>query len=194
MADRHGSVARISLLHHEHRHGFAHDVATSQHDTFLSLGLNLITLQQFQNSVRSSRHITRQADGHPTYVDGMETVHILAVIDGLDDLLLGNVLRERQLDDESVYIVILIQLTHLGQQFLFRHIRLVTDERRLETANLASLHLIGHIGLASSIVSDQNRRQMRTLASFRYNLSHFGRYFLLHLFGNSLSIYQCHIF
>ena len=48
----------------------------------------------------------------------METVYILTVIDGLDDLLLIDMLRQRQLYDKPIDISIFVESVDTCQQFL----------------------------------------------------------------------------
>ena len=77
----------------------------------------------------------------------METVDILTVVDGLNNLLLVNMLGQGQLHDETIDITIAVQIIHTGQQFFLSDVILNTDERRLETTGLAGQHLILYVGL-----------------------------------------------
>ena len=67
----------------------------------------------------------------------METVDILAIVDSLDNLLLIDVLGQRELYDKSVDIIVLIQFVDTGQQFFLRDVSLKADEGALETTGLA---------------------------------------------------------
>ena len=118
----------------------------------------------------------------------METVHVLAVVYRLDDLLLGNVLGQRQLHDESVHVGIGIEFVHLGQQFFFGHIGLIANQRGLESALFAGFHFVGHVCLAAAVVAHQNGGQMRAFASGCHNLCHFGRYLLFDLCRDGFSV------
>ena len=59
----------------------------------------------------------------------MEAVHVLAVVNSLDNLLLRDVLWQRQLDDESVYIGILVEFVNLGKKLLFGDVVLEAEKR-----------------------------------------------------------------
>ena len=96
------------LLHHQLSHWLAHDVRTAEYHTLLATGLYLIVLQQRQNTQRCSRDKARQADSHSPHIDRMESIHILAIINRLDDFLLIDMFRQRQLDDEAIHVFILI--------------------------------------------------------------------------------------
>ena len=100
----------------------------------------------------------------------MKTVDVLAVVDGLDNLLLVNVLRQRQLDDKAVNVAVLVQAVYAGQQFLFRHVGLIADECRFKTASFACEHLIFHISLRTTVVAHQYRCQVRLFATLSHNL------------------------
>ena len=58
----------------------------------------------------------------------METVHILTVVDGFNHFLLGDMLGQGKLYDETVHIRILVQFAYLGEQFLFSNVCLVADK------------------------------------------------------------------
>ena len=57
----------------------------------------------------------------------MESIYILAVVDSLDNLLLVDVLWQWQLNDESINIVVLVQLVNTCQQFLFGNVVFKAD-------------------------------------------------------------------
>ena len=124
----------------------------------------------------------------------MEAVNVFPVIDCLNDLLLGNMLGQRKLDDKAVHISILIELLHLGQELLFGHITFKTNQGRREATYFARLHLGSDIRLASSIVTYQNGRQVRTFSTGRHYAGHFGSNLLLDLLRYCFSINQCHTF
>ena len=81
-----GGVA-ILFLHHELRHGLAHDVASAEHHAFFARGLDVVTTQQFENALGGGRNVTGQTDGHAAHVDGVEAVHVFAIVDGFNHLL-----------------------------------------------------------------------------------------------------------
>ena len=52
----------------------------------------------------------------------MESVNIFSIVDSLDYLLLINMLGERELNDKTVNISIVIQFLHCIKEFLLAHI------------------------------------------------------------------------
>ena len=179
----------ILLLHHQLGHRLAHDVASAQDNTLLTAGFYLIMLQQGEDSKRSSRDETRHTQRHSTHIHGMEAIHILAIVYRHGNLLLVDVLRQRQLHDETIHVSILVELIYTQQKLLLSNILLKTDQRRFESALFACQHLVLHIGFAATIVAHQHSHQMWLFASCGYNLSHL----LGNLFLNSgccrLSVY-----
>lgn len=141
VANRDRGVA-IALLHHQRGHRLADDVAASENDTLLARSLDIVTVQKGHDAQRSGRDEARQSDVHATDVDGVETVHVLAVVDSHDDLLLVDMLRQRQLNDEAIDILVFVEAVNTSQQLFLRHVILIADERRGKTALLAGDNLV----------------------------------------------------
>ena len=182
MAYGDGSVTRIGLLHHQHGHRFTHDVATTQDDTFLAFCVDVVALQQFEDAVWRGRHVAGQANGETSHIDGVETVHVLTVVNSFDYFLFGDVLGQGELHDEAVHVGIVVQFTYLGQQFFFGHVGFVANETRFETAYFAGFYFSSYICFATTIVSHQDSGQMGAFASVGHDFRHFGGNLLLHLF------------
>lgn len=98
----------------------------------------------------------------------MESVHILAVVDGFDYALLGYMLRQRQLDYESVHIGVCIQPLYVRKQFLFGGLFGQAEHRGAESALGATFLLVPDICLAGSVVAYQYCHQMRCAFSVSY--------------------------
>ena len=128
MTNRYGGIA-ILFLHHQLSHRLTNDVGTSEDDTLLAAGLDVITLQKRDDAKGRGRDEARQTNRHTTYVDGMEAIDILTIVDRLNNLLLIDMLWQRQLHDEAINIVVLVQLIDTGQQFCLRDVSLKTNER-----------------------------------------------------------------
>gem|GEM_PF-5118806 len=58
----------------------------------------------------------------------MKSINIFTIINRLDDTLLVDVTRQRQLYDESIHIIVMIQTFDGLKQCLFSDIFLKTDE------------------------------------------------------------------
>ena len=112
-------VSRVGFLHHEGSHRFTDNVTASQYYALFTRCFDFITLQQFEYAVRSGRYVTGQSDRHASYVNGMETVYVFAIVDGFDYFLFGDVLGQRELYDEAVHVGIFVKFAYFGQAFTF---------------------------------------------------------------------------
>ena len=90
----------------------------------------------------------------------MEAVDVLAVVDGLDDFLFGDMAGKRELHDEAVDLRVLIETLDGFEKFLFGHVILVADKGRAESAGLAGFYFVGHIGFAAAVVADKDGCEM----------------------------------
>ena len=188
-----GSIA-IFLLHHELCHRLADDVGTSQDDTFLAAGRDVIALQERHDTQWGSRDEAGQADRHASYIHGMEAVNILAVVDGLDNLLLVDMLWERQLYYEAVDVGIVIEAVHALEELCLGDVILIAYEGGLEAARLAGEDLVLNVCLRTTIVAHENCCQVGTLATTGYYVVYFLSYFSLDGCGCRLSVDQLHLF
>ena len=187
----HCGVAML-FLEHQLSHGLANDVAAAQNHTFLSRCGNFIAFEQCDNAKGCGRNKTGQAQCHATCIHWVNTVNILVVINGIDHLLLVNVLGQRQLNDEAVNIGIIVQSANAVEKLFLGSILVHADERRLEPAFLAGNHLVFHIGLRATVMANQHSGQMGALLSCFYHLLHLGLDFVLDGIGSFLSVYQFH--
>ena len=103
----------------------------------------------------------------------MEAVHVLAIVDGFDDFLLADVLREGQLDDESIYRRVAVEPVNLLQELCLGDVVLEAEQRALEAAGFAGEHFVANVGLASAVVSDEDGGQVGALASPCHDFLHF---------------------
>ena len=128
MADGYGAVTGVGFLHEQAGHGLAYDVAASQYYGFLAAGLDIVALKQFHDAVGCGRYEAGQTDAHAAHVDGVETVNVLAVVNSLDYVLLVDVLGQGELDDESVYVGIVVEFGNLCQKYILGDVTLKADE------------------------------------------------------------------
>ena len=102
---------------------------------------------------------TLLSDQHLANVDGREAVHVLLRRNRIDDRLVADVLRHRQLDEDAVNRGIDVQvLDELDEFFLGRRLR-QTDLARIHARFRAGLLLRGHVAHARRIVPDENDRE-----------------------------------
>ena len=109
----------------------------------------------------------------------MEPVDVLAIIDGFDNLLLRDVLRERQLHYEAVDLVVGIEAVDGLEQFLLGDVVLIANESGFEATLFACEHFVLNIGFATSVVANQYGSQVRTAFALSKHLLHFGSNLLL---------------
>ena len=122
----------------------------------------------------------------------MESIDVFLGRDGFGDALFVDVLRQRQLHDESVNVVVAVEFFDAGEEFLFRHRLVEADERRLEPAFLAGQHFILHVCFRASVVAHEDGGQMGLLAATRHALSYFFGNFRLDLVGGGFSVDELH--
>ena len=127
MADGHRGVAMF-LLEHELGHGLAHDVAAAQYHALLARSGDIVALQQGDDAQRSCRDETGQTQRHATGIHRVYAVNVLSVVDSVDDMLLIDVLGQRQLHDEAIHVIILIQFLDAIQQLLLGCVFVHSDE------------------------------------------------------------------
>ena len=58
----------------------------------------------------------------------MESVHVLAIVNSLDYVLLVDVLGKGKLNDETVNIGIVVEFGNLGQKYILGDVTLITDQ------------------------------------------------------------------
>ena len=104
------------------------NVAATQHHTMLALGFNVVMLKYRAHSHRGSRQESVLAKHHTTDIDRCESINILIRRNGVYHLLLVDLLGQRQLDDKSVDIIVIVKEINGFKQFLFRRVgRIAVD-------------------------------------------------------------------
>ena len=128
----------------------------------------------------------------------METVHILPAVDGCDDLVGVDVFRKRQLHEDTVHLLIGIQLLYQRQHLRFGN-RLRTADGGIPYPYLVCrLGLARHIRHTARVLADKHHHQMRYPAVFLFKFLHSDGHLPLHLhrkffpayYHNRLSIYS----
>ena len=102
-------------------------------------------------------------------------------------------LRQGELHDEAVHVVVFVELLHAVQKFCFGDSVFVSDEAGTKTARLTRQHLVAHISFATSVVAHEHGCQMRPLAAGGNDLFYFG--FDLGFDGgrSCFTVDECHI-
>ena len=90
------------LVQQQLRHRLADDVGAADDDGALAREIAEAVLQQHEAAERRARHQALAAGREPPGIDDMEAVDILGRIDGVEDRLGIDLLRQRQLDEDAV--------------------------------------------------------------------------------------------
>ncbi len=154
---------------------------------------DLISGKKLDYTCRSSRKITGQTYGHTPYINRMEAIDILAVINRLDYFLLRYMLRERKLHDKTIDIRVIVETFYSLKQLGLGCIVFHANESGCETALLTRTHLMGHISLTTAIVSYKYGSQMRTFLTFSHHLLYSGCNLLFDFVGDFFAVNKCHI-
>ena len=119
----------------------------------------------------------------------MEAVHILAIVNSFNNLLLADVPRQGKLNDKAVNCSVLIQFLYLFQEECLCYVILETKQRTLESTGLAREYLILYIGLRAAIVPYQYGSQVRAAPPAADHLFNLILNFCFYLGCSSLSVY-----
>ena len=156
MAQRHRGVAKFAGTGQQQGQRLAHDIGTPHdHGLFTARG-QVVAAQQLDNARRRAGNHTRQPEGEPPHVLGMEAVHILGGIDGQQAA--GGVQPggQRQLQQNAVHIGAGIQLGNQSKQRLLRGIGGQAIGQRENARILAGPFLIADIDLRCGVLPYQN--------------------------------------
>mmetsp|Transcript_5072 Transcript_5072/g.10117 ORF Transcript_5072/g.10117 Transcript_5072/m.10117 type:complete len:334 (-) Transcript_5072:43-1044(-) len=100
-----------------------------------------------------------------SHVERVQSIHVLAGIDELDNFLLLHVRGERELHKDAVNRIVCVELLHFCLDVLLRDFSRHSDEHRLDAALCAGLFLHAHIRGTVLSVSHQNHCKLRLLFS-----------------------------
>ena len=188
LAVAHGDGAVETLTAQQVGGGRTHNVRAANHHAVLAGGLDAIALQQRADAHRRGGHKALLAQHHAADVDGRETIHILVGRDGVDDLLLVDMLRQGELHDETVDVGVVVEefngLQKLGLGGLVAHAVDTGGEPHL----VARLLLVGDVGHARPVLAHDYCGQMRCAVPLLGQLAHLVGYFVFDLQGHRLAV------
>ena len=144
--------------------------------------------KQSNHSHRRCRNKAIKISKNSSHIKRVESINILLGVDSLNNLYLLYVLGKRKLNNEPVNGRVGINLRNLSKQSLLCNIILKTNNLGGEAHLVTSLSLIGNIGLAATIVSNQNSRKMRNTEPPALIIGHHLRNLLLNLSRGCLAI------
>ena len=162
-ADRDG---RAAIDQHQ-RHRLAGDIAAADDHGVLTFDGNVVMLQHLHYAVGRAGLKGRFADDQSPKVGMMKPIDIFLRRNRLDDGLVIDVLRYRQLHQKAVDRGIVIQCMDLRQQFRLGSIGRHGVQFGMHADIGARLDFVAHINVGRGIVADDDDRQAgRDAANF----------------------------
>ena len=163
--------------------GLADDLAATDDDDVLARGVVTVADEHLAYTCRSRGGEPLATLGQEADVEGVEGVHVLQGVDGLDDGILIDVIWQWQLDEDAVDVRVVAESTYLGYKvFLGRRVR-----HRHVAGGHAGLGggavLVADIDTGGGVFADEDDGQVRHEAVFfgevrdvrRHLATHFGR-------------------
>ena len=173
MADGYCGVA----VQKEFRDRKSDDLAAADNYGAFSLDLHIGFLQHSDYALRCTWNSARLFHPKRCHIERVETVDVLILGNGCDNLILTDVVRQRQLNQDTIHGIISIQLIDKPEKLRLRDISRLQDSGILYSDHLGSLGLTFYIRLACRVFADQNNHKMRyTSIFFRESLHLFGHF------------------
>ena len=186
VADGHGAVEPFARK--EVGDGGADDVAAAEHYAVLARGFDTVAFEQGADAHGGGGDEGLFTQDHAAYVDGCEPVNVLVGRDGVDDVLLVDMLGQGKLDDEAVDFGVGVEKVDGAEQLLLGDGLREAVDGGDESDLVAGFFLVGHVGLAGTVVAYDDRGQMRGAVSLEGELSHFVGDFVFNLQGHGLAV------
>ena len=119
----------------------SHNLAATDHHGPFAGNFHPRLVQHPDDAFRGTRN--RAGLFHPQrrHVQRMESVHVFFFVDGGNDAVFVDVIRQRQLHQDAVHALIGIQVSNQRQQFLFGNGSRTQDRGILDSHDLAGLTL-----------------------------------------------------
>lgn len=122
--------------------------------------LDIIMAEEGADAHRGGREEAVLSKHHTAHIDGCEAVDILVGRDGIDDVLLVDMVGHRQLDDEAVDLVVVVEEVDSFEELRLGDRGGVAVDRRGEADLVAGFFLVGDIGLAGAVVAYEDGGEM----------------------------------
>ena len=133
---------------------------------------------------RQRSQTRREASG----IDRMQTIDILCRIDGVDDGLCVQALRQRQLHQNAMHARIGIELCDQRQQIGLRRVRSELVLERRHARGFGLLRLVAHVDFGGRVIAHQHNREARREVMFTLHARHFIGDARAQVCGNDFSI------
>ena len=160
MANRDGGVG----VHKEKSHGFANDIAAAEDGGVGAFDLDFVAAQDFHAAGGVAGDQAGTSANEAAEVDGMEAVHIFGGIDGFEDALGIHLRGKRELDQDTVDVVVAIQIFDDGEHFESAYRGSRGDESTGKADLFAGGDFAFHVELRGGIFADEDGGEAGTNA------------------------------
>ena len=189
MADGHRTV----FMQQQHRHRLADNIAPADHHAGFARDAHPRRMQQLHHAGRRARQEGVIPDHDVADIRRMERIHVLERGDGLDDRLILNVRRQRELAEDPVDVAAAVEARHQRQQFVLCGVLRQRKFLRINPGLRAGLFLVIDINPGGRVVAYNNHRQARHDALF-LQPGGFLRHLAAHLCRYGLAVNDnCHV-
>ena len=160
-------------------YGFAHNVGAAHHHGVLALEVYAHAVNQAHDAGRGAGNDAVLAQPQAGYVSGVETVHVLLAGDGVNHLLLVDVLGKRQLHQDTVYQRVVVEGHNLFEEGFLGDVGGQFHQLGLHAGVGGGLHFVADIYLAGGVFTHDDDHQAGLAAVLGLEDGHFGLYLVL---------------
>ena len=186
MAQSDGAVETLTA--EQVGHGCSDDIRAAEDDTVLASGLNTIAFEQCADAHGGGGEETLLAEDHAADVDGGKAVDILVGRDGVDNLLLVDMLGQGQLHDEAVDVGVVVEERYRLQQLCLGGLLAHAVDTGGEAHLVGGFLLVGDIGHTGPVLAYNYSGQMGSTVTLLGQRTHLIGYLVLDLQGQRLAV------
>ena len=161
MADGDRGIGTGLLLDQDGHQRLTDQVAAPADDHVFPFGTVAAADEQLLHAMWRAGQEVRFPDQHPADVDGVESVHVLQRVDGIQNLIFVNVLGQRQLHQDAMESEVAVEFGYPGQKLLLAGILRIHDGLGIDAQFGAGLALAGDVGDGGWVFADANHHQAR---------------------------------
>ncbi len=152
MAHRHRGI----LCQKQKRHGFADDVAASDHRGVFSGKIDAGPGDQFHDAPGRAGNKQRRSGDETTDIGRMKSVHVFVRVNDGNDFIRGNGFGQGKLNQNAVNLPVVVQIANQGQKLSLSDIGGKPVFARQETRFRAGLGLSSHVNFRGGIVTRED--------------------------------------
>ena len=166
VADGDGAIAWLGIGAEQDAHGSADDIAAADDDGMFATGIDLIVFEEQEDTVRGGGDEGGQPLDHFPDVDGVKAVDVFGGMDGVDDIIVGNMPGQGQLYQDTIYVEIVVEVFNDGKEAVLADIAFQPEQGGFEAYFCTGFHLCAYIGFAGAVITDQDCREVGNFFSF----------------------------